>query len=176
MQNNSIKFVYFVAGIIMGSLAVLFAIKVMSKGILPEPTTSEQSYTQILAIRNEINSHDSYQEVDLSSNRLSAFREAYQTAVSNQENWVENPWAVVFEFTGYPNEEVGNPGYLYVFYPQDNVAIALLYDRSMSDTASGIEWRVDLNSNNGIWSIIWAGHRQRCSRTLDDGWTKGSCP
>lgn len=176
MRDISNKFVCFIFGFITVALIAGFSIISINGWTSAKPESSQYNNGQILSVRNEINSHESYGEVDLSSDRFKGFQERYQIAASNREDWVENPWAIVFEFTGFPSEEIGNPEYLYVFYPQDNIAIAVLYHREMSDTANGSEWRIDMEREDGIWIITWAGHRQRCSRTLDDGWTKSSCP
>ncbi len=180
MNSKLIKFLYFISGVSVAIVGILlfwmYKPELFSqKAILPE-TKESPNYTKVLVVRNEINSQEGYQEIDLSSKEWKNFLAEYDKGVKEKAEWLKNPWGIVFRAIGYPNDEVGNPKYLYAFYPQDDIAIAVLYDQALRDDASGIEWRVDLQRENGLWKIIWMGQRLRCSRTPDDGWTKGLCP
>jgi hypothetical protein len=106
------------------------------------------------------------------------FRQRYQIAQEQNENWVEDPIAIALRVAGYPNFDNTNPNEIHISYRNSTQMTAVIRSiKLMDDSVSAKEIRVDLIYQSGRWEIEWAGGRWKCQRELISfpGWQTSLC-
>jgi hypothetical protein len=134
-------------------IVVVAVFQINSKNI-----DKNQDRPTIIISDNQPPNKEDYKSLD-----LTRFREAYNTASDNQEDWITDPQEVALRFAGFPNLEGILPDEVIVFPTStEQVTIIILQLQIPDDSVASVETRVDLVQNGRSWEVEWAGGRWRC--------------
>jgi hypothetical protein len=90
---------------------------------------------------------------------------------------LSDPIDVGLHFAGFPNIDGVNPDKVLAFYTTSVDAVVIVLSLNcMDDSIRDHEERIDLHFENNEWMVVWAGYRQRCRRSIYQGWSTGLCP
>jgi hypothetical protein len=147
---------------------------------LPTPTPTPNLPITYAISSEPLLTKDEYRDIDienLDTFYIPEFWDQYSQAVAEKEFWVTDPVTVALRFSGYPNIDGIKPAQIVVYsFTEDNIMVVVTWKNLMDDSIRDKEHRIDLVSENGIWTIEWAGWRQRCYRSSFDGWVTDPCP
>lgn len=122
---------------------------------------------------------ENYREIDLQHVWYADFFNAYNQAVVDKEAWIYDYYAVAMNFLTMRYTDEPFPDLVSIIAPSKytNRVIFTYREIARDDSIAEQEYRVDLVlDKDGIWTIEWAGWRQRCARGPRDGWITELCP
>lgn len=118
-----------------------------------------------------------YHAIGADTDRLT---EEYRNAVQAGAPWVDDAEAVALSVAGYPNEYGLGPDRVKVQATSDGRLVYTMLDTWLGDDSiSAREYRVELAYDGDLWTIVWAGWRQKCYSHRGGSafvWTTGLCP
>jgi hypothetical protein len=120
-----------------------------------------------------------YREIDIDQGvclgSSYAFRNDFDIAVINKEDWIQFPEKIALRITCFPHPDIPCPDEM-IFHQISKEEIVILETlwRVFDDQWGALEYRVDLKFNNDYWFVEWAGQRWQCKNNRGE-WTIGVC-
>jgi hypothetical protein len=143
----------------------------------PPPTDAD------LSLYTEEEDREAYQVIVLDTSALQPFHDAYEAALEENADWLQDPYAVADLFMEttrrFAEEPIPYEESFYLPAPPDEAIIIFIQGEFRDDSVWGSKIRIELVLQDDVWEIVWAGEQWRCRRgdaDLIENWHTTLCP
>jgi hypothetical protein len=150
--------------------------------IMPTPMGLPPTSAQVALYPDEDERAD-YLVWQLDDTLVQSFEAAHETAVAQNESWVQDPYEVAWRFVDMARRFSDEPfPYEESFYlPADpgEATFIVILGEFKDDSVWGNKLRLELVAQDEAWQVAWVGEMWRCRRggaELEDNWHTTLCP